>query len=571
MQLNYYFLFTCEDIIILIIQCVLKFYYKMNIAFMNKSYDSVTSLPVYEGQNNHPVIEVHVSCKNLIKLDIGSESDPMCVFFAKENDKYIEIDRTEVINNDPNPNFVHSFKTFYIFESHQPIRFEVYDSDSKNSKLKKHDFIGYYNTDVQQLVSNLDQSLTFELQNDETKSKRGTIILTCNQTKDSTIQLEGQIRVNNLKKMKTFAKNNPFFEISRPSESGKNIPIFRSETKSKCFSCTFQTFSIPIRSICQNSLDEPITVTFFDYRSRKSAKEIGHYEYSVRNFMETLNTKFDLKGEKAKSVGQFEFLKLEVISKPTFADYLKSGIQLNMITAIDFTISNGNPNSISSLHHIYSSGKKLNQYQKSILAIGSILEKYDRDQKFPVFGFGAHFDNSNHSVFPLTFDDSNVEVDGIQGIFNAYVNALQKVTLAGPTYFAPVIKQATLKAIENFNTNKTYTILLIMTDGEILDLPETIDAIVDASDCPLSIIIIGVGPADFSKMDELDADDNPLVSKEGITMKRDIVQFVPFNKFKDNMQRLEKEVLAEVPNQIHQYCSSHGLMPQFDKNDDFHL
>ena len=87
----------------------------------------------------------------------------------------------------------------------------------------------------------------------------------------------------------------------------------------------------------------------------------------------------------------------------------------------------------------------------------------------------------------------------------------------------------------------------------------------------MSIIIIGVGYADFSKMDELDADDNPLVSKEGITMKRDIVQFVPFNKFKDNMQRLEKEVLAEVPNQIHQYCSSHGLIPQFDKNDDFHL
>ena len=32
-------------------------------------------------------------------------------------------------------------------------------------------------------------------------------------------------------------------------------------------------------------------------------------------------------------------------------------------------------------------------------------------------------------------------------------------------------------------------------------------------------------------MDVLDADDTPLRSSQGVTQKRDIVQFVPFNKF----------------------------------------
>ena len=51
---------------------------------------------------------------------------------------------------------------------------------------------------------------------------------------------------------------------------------------------------------------------------------------------------------------------------------------------------------------------------------------------------------------------------------------------------------------------------------------------VKACDLPLSIIIIGIGNEDFKKMEILDADDVPLVSSWGETMKRDIVQFVPF-------------------------------------------
>ena len=43
-----------------------------------------------------------------------------------------------------------------------------------------------------------------------------------------------------------------------------------------------------------------------------------------------------------------------------------------------------------------------------------------------------------------------------------------------------------------------------------MDKQDTIDAIVAASGLPLSIIIIGVGDADFAAMEELDADKEPL-------------------------------------------------------------
>lgn len=75
--------------------------------------------------------------------------------------------------------------------------------------------------------------------------------------------------------------------------------------------------------------------------------------------------------------------------------------------------------------------------------------------------------------------------------------------------------------------------LLILTDGEITDLDQTRDAIVRASGLPLSIIIVGVGPADFKAMTLLDGDDGVLRSTTGEAVYRDIVQFVPFRDFKE--------------------------------------
>ena len=60
-----------------------------------------------------------------------------------------------------------------------------------------------------------------------------------------------------------------------------------------------------------------------------------------------------------------------------------------------------------------------------------------------------------------------------------------------------------------------YQILLLLTDGQIMDMPATKSALVDLSGLPCSIIIVGVGNADFSSMDELDGDDGPLKDELG--------------------------------------------------------
>ena len=41
-----------------------------------------------------------------------------------------------------------------------------------------------------------------------------------------------------------------------------------------------------------------------------------------------------------------------VFVKPTFVDYLRSGWAVSLVAAIDYTASNGNPSTKSSLHYL---------------------------------------------------------------------------------------------------------------------------------------------------------------------------------------------------------------------------
>lgn len=155
---------------------------------------------------------------------------------------------------------------------------------------------------------------------------------------------------------------------------------------------------------------------------------------------------------------------------------------------------------------------------------------------------------------------------GISGVIEAYKRCLPQIQLYGPTNVAPIINKVAAPAAEEEKTEQPtvrwgpgergggevgqssagggfpaaltappapqkYRVLLILTDGVVSDMPEACDAVVRASRLPLSIIIVGIGNADFSDMRELNGDRGMLESDEGRAV-RDIVQFVPLREFK---------------------------------------
>ena len=77
----------------------------------------------------------------------------------------------------------------------------------------------------------------------------------------------------------------------------------------------------------------------------------------------------------------------------------------------------------------------------------------------------------------------------------------------------------------------TYSILLIVTDGDVHDMPMTKRLLVNASHLPLSVIIVGVGKEQFEMMRELDADQEVLRAPNQEAAVRDLVQFVKLEDF----------------------------------------
>ena len=246
----------------------------------------------------------------------------------------------------------------------------------------------------------------------------------------------------------------------------------------------------------------------------------------------------------------------------TFIDYIRGGININLDIAIDYTASNENPNNPNSLH--YCLGDMPNDYENAILSCGSIVGYYDKDQIFPVFGFGGIPPGKNKvsHCFNINFEESP-DIQLIDNVIRVYKESLNKVTLSGPTFFAPIIEKVMSEIKKNLNEcpqENHYEILMILTDGLIFDMQETTKLLVDCASLPLSVIIIGIGDADFSMMVTLDGDDIPLTDCDGRITERDLVQFVEYEKFKKkgNITELNEEVLKEIPRQIEEYYANFG-------------
>lgn len=184
----------------------------------------------------------------------------------------------------------------------------------------------------------------------------------------------------------------------------------------------------------------------------------------------------------------------------------------NLIFAVDFTSSNTEAGKYSfggrSLH--CTTGPQLNPYEEAIQIMGNTLSPFDNDNLLPCYGFGDE-STSAYNVFSFTEGDRPLE--GFEQVLARYRQLVPHVKLAGPTSFAPAIQQA-MKIV--MQSDCEYHILVIIADGQVTrgsDTPDnelsifeelTIDAITEASNLPLSIIMVGVGDGPWEMMEEFD-------------------------------------------------------------------
>ncbi|KAF0979633.1 hypothetical protein FDP41_001301 [Naegleria fowleri] len=528
-------------------------------------------------QQPQTMVELFISCSNLKNKDLMSKSDPIVSAKIGERQKtgevfWSDLGRTEVQKNNLNPKFIKTFMVAYKFEEIQPLKFLVYDVDNESSTLADDDFLGMCEVKLSDIVCR-PEGLQIPLKDKHGQQMgHGTITIRSEEKRNArdyivNIGLAGR----DLAKMDLFSKSDPFFIISK-SAGNQFVDIYKSEIIMNNLNPNWKNFEITMQKLCNGDENNPIKISVFDWDKNSDPDLIGHVTTSLSQLKQmsqngsSLTIVDDQNKKKIKNNGKIIVSMLTMTLQEeeySFLDYLYGGLEVSLLVSIDFTGSNGNPSDPSSLHHI----GKMNEYEMAIRSVGDVLSNYDSDKLFPAYGFGAKLPNGQVShCFALNGHPENPFSQGVDGILRDYRLALNTVQLYGPTNFAPTIQTAVAYAaqgaMEQSQQNQKYFILLIITDGEITDMPETIKEIVNASRYPLSIIIVGVGSADFASMEALDSDNRRLQSGNNVAV-RDIVQFVPFRQFgSQNYTLLAKETLKEVPQQVCEYFKSKKIKPK---------
>uniref|UniRef100_A0A8D2ZT05 Copine-3 n=1 Tax=Scophthalmus maximus TaxID=52904 RepID=A0A8D2ZT05_SCOMX len=541
-------------------------------------------------------VELCVSCSNLLDKDVGSKSDPLCVLqVCTGGDSWTEVGRTERLKNSSSPSFSQRLKVDYHFETVQNLRLGVYDIDNSSADLGDDDYLGGVELTLGQIVSS--KSVTRPLQLKKGKpAGKGTITVTAEEIKDNrAIQLE--LEAKNLDKKDMFGKSDPFLEIFKKGDDGKWQLVHRTEVVKNNLNPCWKKFCVPLQTFCCSDLDRPLKVDCSDHDGDGSHDLIGSFTTKVSELQKAahgspvefdcVNPEKQKKKKSYKNSGVVSVKNCKLITQHTFLDYVMGGCQINFTVGIDFTGSNGDPRSPNSLHYMSPDG--LNQYLSALWSVGQVVQDYDTLVTYahthelhthrPTLErvelsdfmnccvFFLFLQAANHE-FALNFNPTNPYCQGIEGIIEAYRMVMPQLRLSGPTNFSPLINHVASIATGGAQANSAsqYFVLLILTDGEITDFDQTRDAIVRASRLPLSIIIVGVGPADFKAMELLDGDDGVLRSTVGEAVARDIVQFVPYRQFKDAPRAaLAQSVLAEVPNQLVSYFKMRGFEPPTPK------
>ncbi|WAR26496.1 CPNE8-like protein [Mya arenaria] len=264
-------------------------------------------------------------------------------------------------------------------------------------------------------------------------------------------------------------------QLDKKDFFGKSDPyldftvVHRTEVIKNTLNPTWAPFRATARALCNGDYDRSILVKCWDWNSNGNPELIGEFSTNLRELT---------RGPGPTNAYEVSLLTCRVEQEYSFLDYIQSG-----------------------------------------------------DKLFPALGFGARFpDMSVQHEFALNFTPQNPYCNGIQGVLGAYNNAIKSVQLYGPTNFAPCINHVA-KFAATKRDGSCYFVLLIITDGVISDMPQTMQAIVNSYD----------------------------------------IQFVPFREFSQRygnssvavaQAALAREVLAEIPEQVTSYMKMNGFLPR---------
>lgn len=564
----------CEISLSSIVQVSISKEIKINLKKISQNIeDSIGTLLIKVDQVDHcsSIVNGQLICEKLKKSRWVTCNEPFFVISKKKSNLNVDSISSQTINSDTNPN--------------------LHNSNENNGITPLNsDFTPIYQSEVNKKMQYKPFSIPYQI--------------LCNMDRDLPIRISF-FNQRKYKKPKMIGYNDTTF--SRLFSSiDQVLPVFHIENSG----CIVGSFKIVSLSIQQKSnffdyLQSGIKLNYITAIDFTSLLPSGGHEISITH-SQVENTNFSSSSSSPSPENEPSHYQLPLITQPQKKRLARNSFmetkppQINpyhnsfsssssmpsekvgatVRTAISCTnldnlmLKNGNLNGISS------------QHERCIKSIGEILSSYNNSNTYPTLGFGAEIDGKLKNCFPLNLNVNNPCVRGIEGIVNAYHESLcnKELRRGSPTLFSPIIKYASRYAIQSFEKNRSYSILVILTEGIINDMQDTIDALVDASRLPLSIILVGMKsnrPSEninnrikaemeilnsFNEMNNISKAVNAesikqnvqLVSRTGRKIERNVVKFILFDDDKSDDWN-SSEILKDVPSQLVEWTEMNGI------------
>lgn len=505
-----------------------------------------------------PSLILSFRCKDLALHDTHFKSEVKAIVWALNPDRskkrYFQTER--IVDSLTDPYFLEIMEVRFYFHTFQRYQVDIMQIVQDPIAVKEVAMIvGSCEFMLHTLVTNRTQELNCDLTlKDEAAGK---LIIKAEESKkyganQISFRIQGSI----------IDKSPMFFTINRVMANSSNTfkLVYRSECKKSEDGGvkTWNQVIVETETMTEGNDDTRVMIQVF--RRNPSGGSHKRLATCYTNYDEIRSQRGETSPlELASLDGQHTLAVSGVVfqERRSLLDLLFSGCRLRLSVAIDLTLSNKEPSDPKSLHCL---GHKNNQYTTAINAVASVLQHYDAEQEIRVYGFGCKIPGGqkvSHCV-ALNGDIFNPGVPGLEAVLSAYRNAVRHCEFYGPTHLAEVLAEVNAACSwdnkQRAEDEYLYDILLLLLDGEMMDVEPTLDQVVLASQLPLSIVVAGVGDGSFDAYEQLDADTRPLYSNRlGLAQTRDALQFVKMGALKNDYQVLLEHLLAEVPRQMMTY------------------
>lgn len=532
--------------------------------FTPESYDdeitaNINGSPIFPPHNadippgSLRIINIFVSAKGLPNVKFFSKTDPLCAMFVQGDHGWHEYGRTEVSWDILNPLWIRPF-TFHVKENPELLRFEVYDIISDQCTLGAQKQIGECEVELSTLLRSPTHSLELTIFDPKNQEPKGILNVHFYDIAPCQGSLFFNINCRKLVKKRSFQHLNPFFILQRfPKYSQQFTAVYKSSVKRNTTNPDWENVEFALQYTCSGDTSTSVRILVMNHKDKDFDNMIGFIDTTFDFLKEQGKVEMDLHDNEGHKTGQINISFVQHFERPRLFDYRLRGVQLSTMFAIDFSSTSYDGLYSNRIQHSDSGNFS---YRAAINDLTDVLLPLTMGQSYLAYGF-ADFPG-DEKVFSLTSVDKiskrSEYIPNAKNLMHLYSSYKEKTMYPPKCRLAPVFRKCREIAIQRWREEHTISILVILTNGKFCDLPEAIDALVEAEKDPLVVLMVVLG-TNRRDLDNTFKNKNGVIcNSTGHMTARKMVTLTTFQEEKVfNLSRLPRKLNMSVKKMARQW------------------